>query len=572
MGGAPSLPASDGVLRSAAVNALRLVLHASLAGLYGASIVALVLVLANPGLAEAGAGTIVTLLPVLVVYTLAAGLIWPLLYGAVRFFARHALRVPRLSLRYLMAFHVANAAIVLGAAWATLSGSRRVLGPLGTERLAFSCYVLSAAWLCAALVTLVPFLRRLVPLQIAAACLALLALGVVLPLAARRRSAAPPPPGPRPALPSPARRLILLNFDGGDLDDILTLQAHGKLPAFMRLREEGAYGRLGTLTPCEAPVTRSTLVTGRGPFRHGVRGALARRIFGRGPDIDVVPAGLGLDLLLGSVMRVRPLSVRDRTGPALWEIAAEAGGVAVEAGFEVDLDRDVRDGVARPAGEDRGILADFLDPEALRKAEPAAQSPIGDLLQAVERDRAVEEVLDRLGRDRRPGVVALSFPGLDRVAHVFLRYARPEEFGNVTEREIELYGPVLERYYRRIDLVVARVLEAEGEGACLMVTSSHGIDAVPLGRRLLAMAAGGEARSGTHEDGPDGFLFVRAPGVRPGPIEGKGAIVDVVPTALYALGLPIARDLDGAILTAVFTPRYTLEHPVAVIGTYEPGR
>ncbi len=432
-----------------------------------------------------------------------------MLYGAVRFFARHALRVPRLSLRYLMAFHVANAAIVLGAAWATLSGSRRVLGPLGTERLAFCCYVLSAAWLCAAVVTLVPFLRRLVPLQIAAACLALLALGVVLPLAARRRSAAPPPPRPRPALPSPARRLILLNFDGGDLDDILTLQAHGKLPAFMRLREEGAYGRLGTLTPCEAPVTRSTLVTGRGPFRHGVRGALARRIFGRGPEIDVVPTGLGLDLLLGPVMRVRPLSVRDRTGPALWEIAAEAGGVAVEAGFEVDLDRDARDGVARPAGEDRGV---------------------------------------------------------------FLRYARPEEFGNVTEREIELYGPVLERYYRRIDLVVARVLEAEGEGACLMVTSSHGIDAVPLGRRLLAMAAGGEARSGTHEDGPDGFLFVRAPGVRPGPIEGKGAIVDVVPTALYALGLPIARDLDGAILTAVFTPRYTLEHPVAVIGTYEPGR
>ncbi len=538
MGGAPSLPAADGVLRSAAVNALRLVLHASLAGLYGASIVVLVLALVNPGLAEAGAGTIVTLLPVLAVYTLAAGLIWPLLYGAVRFFARHALRVPRLSLRYLMAFHVANAAIVLGAAWATLSGSRRVLGPLGTERLAFCCYVLSAAWLCAAVVTLVPFLRRLVPLQIAAACLALLALGVVLPLAARRRSAAPPPPRPRPALPSPARRLILLNFDGGDLD----------------------------------AVTRSTLVTGRGPFRHGVRGALARRIFGRGPEIDVVPTGLGLDLLLGPVMRVRPLSVRDRTGPALWEIAAEAGGVAVEAGFEVDLDRDARDGVARPAGEDRGILADFLDPEALRKAEPAAQSPIGDLLLAVEGDRAVEEVLDRLGRDRRPGVVALSFPGLDRVAHVFLRYARPEEFGNVTEREIELYGPVLERYYRRIDLVVARVLEAEGEGACLMVTSSHGIDAVPLGRRLLAMAAGGEARSGTHEDGPDGFLFVRAPGVRPGPIEGKGAIVDVVPTALYALGLPIARDLDGAILTAVFTPRYTLEHPVAVIGTYEPGR
>ena len=102
-----------------------------------------------------------------------------------------------------------------------------------------------------------------------------------------------------------------------------------------------------------------------------------------------------------------------------------------------------------------------------------------------------------------------------------------------------------------------------------MVTSSHGIEPAPLRRRLLEMATGGEAPSGDHDAGPDGVLFMRGPGIARGPLKGKGTIADVVPTALYALKLPVARDLDGTILTGLFTARYILEHPVTVIGSYE---
>jgi len=106
----------------------------------------------------------------------------------------------------------------------------------------------------------------------------------------------------------------------------------------------------------------------------------------------------------------------------------------------------------------------------------------------------------------------------------------------------------------------------------LFVASSHGIDPTPLQQRLLAIASGTEWRSGTHSRGPGGFLFVRGPEVQPGVQFEKGAISDVVPTALYSLNLPVASDLDGSIRAGMFTARYTFDHPAAVIATYETGR
>jgi hypothetical protein len=54
-----------------------------------------------------------------------------------------------------------------------------------------------------------------------------------------------------------------------------------------------------------------------------------------------------------------------------------------------------------------------------------------------------------------------------------------------------------------------------------------------------------------------------------GRVFGKGSIADVTPTALYALGLPVARDANGSILAHVFSDAFTASHPVAVIGSYD---
>jgi hypothetical protein len=572
-----------GVLASPGVNLAKLAVSALPAGAWGAGVVVLLILAGNPAQDEGTAARSIAVLAVLPIYAIAAAVLWPLLYGALRYFARHPLRLPWFSVRYAMAFLSAHGLIVLGSFWATLSHHRRALHPATVDRLEASGAVLTAAWLIAITVSVLPRLRRIGWLQWGCAALAGAALVIALPASWR-----PPPAGagPAPGRPvaaaiparaaAPAQRVILLDFDGADLETILTLQAQGRLPAFARLIQEGSHGRLRSLQPCVAPVVRATLLTGKLPYRHGVRGAAVRRLLRGEPWIAVVPIGLQFDRLLAPVLRTRPQEVADRRALAVHEIAAAAGGVGIAAGWETDLDAGGAEppggappGTTRPGGGS-AWLAEFTDPEGLDPGDPPTAGLIAGLEEAVRADAAVDRVLAMEVAGRAPGVVLLSYPGFDRIAHLFLRHHRPRDFGGVPESAIERWGGVLQEAYRRADDRVARVLSEAPPGTVLLVTATHGIEPVPLRRRLLRGAADSALPSGTHAGAPDGFLFARGPGIEAGRRFGKGGLPDVAPTVLYALGLPAARDLDGAILAGVFTPAYTFEHPVTVIGTYEP--
>ncbi|MFQ5576886.1 MAG: hypothetical protein ACE5G8_07855 [Anaerolineae bacterium] len=74
-------------------------------------------------------------------------------------------------------------------------------------------------------------------------------------------------------------------------------------------------------------------------------------------------------------------------------------------------------------------------------------------------------------------------------------------------------------------------------------------------------------------DRPDGFheregiFAVSGPGVKPGAAEQPAIIEDVMPTTLYALGLPVPDDLDGRVLGACFTAERLARQPVQ----FQPG-
>ncbi len=61
--------------------------------------------------------------------------------------------------------------------------------------------------------------------------------------------------------------------------------------------------------------------------------------------------------------------------------------------------------------------------------------------------------------------------------------------------------------------------------------------------------------SGVHR--MDGIILAQGPHVRRNAkIEGAG-IIDVAPTVMYALGMPIPSDMDGKPLTEIFEEAYT---------------
>jgi hypothetical protein len=87
-------------------------------------------------------------------------------------------------------------------------------------------------------------------------------------------------------------------------------------------------------------------------------------------------------------------------------------------------------------------------------------------------------------------------------------------------------------------------------------------------KRMLERAAGDPQLSGTHEGAPDGFLMAYGRGVAKGNLP-RASVVDVAPTVLYFLGLPVARDMDGFARTDVFSPAFTERRPITFIPYYD---
>jgi arylsulfatase A-like enzyme len=74
-------------------------------------------------------------------------------------------------------------------------------------------------------------------------------------------------------------------------------------------------------------------------------------------------------------------------------------------------------------------------------------------------------------------------------------------------------------------------------------------------------------KSGIHAH--DGILVMRGPGVRQNIVLPECSVLDVTPTILGLLGLPIGRDMDGKVLEAAIEPSWLELHPLRFIDSHD---
>src|SRR5437762_9769649 len=65
-------------------------------------------------------------------------------------------------------------------------------------------------------------------------------------------------------------RVLVLGLDGMDPQVVALSMAEDKMPNFAKLRQEGAYGRLGSSPPLLSPIIWTTIATGKPPEQHGI--------------------------------------------------------------------------------------------------------------------------------------------------------------------------------------------------------------------------------------------------------------------------------------------------------------
>lgn len=70
---------------------------------------------------------------------------------------------------------------------------------------------------------------------------------------------------------------------------------------------------------------------------------------------------------------------------------------------------------------------------------------------------------------------------------------------------------------------------------------------------------------------PDGIFIAHGPGVQAGASLEKRHLLDIAPTVLYALGLPIPEDLEGRPATDAFTRDHVAAHPAIFAGATQAG-
>ncbi len=109
------------------------------------------------------------------------------------------------------------------------------------------------------------------------------------------------------------------------------------------------------------------------------------------------------------------------------------------------------------------------------------------------------------------------------------------------------------------DAQLGEALEV-GEFDYVIITSDHGMTWNP------AFGEPGQP-AGQHITEPafHGILAVRGPGVVAGQELPPVSVLDLAPTMAYMLGLPVAEDLPGQVVTGLFDDDHLAEHPIETV-------
>lgn len=484
----------------------------------------------------------------------------------------------------------AGAALLM---WTNLVAFRAELGEETARRLAAGTAGVSAAAVVLLLIAIVhySFGRRGSRVGGSLYALAVLA-SLLLPLVARgaaehvpRRTAGSPA---RAFVPEgrPPGKVVVLLVNGASLEYINPATAQGRLPNFGRLLDAGASLHLSTVRPTQPETVWAAVATGKYPSANGVRAA-ASYGYGAGlPHLELLPAYCGAHVLswIGAI-RAEPLLRTALRTPALWEIL-NAAGLSVGIvnwpltapapwvrGFLISDRLHLRVPGASPARvpeplaapSEAAQVADQIASEL--STRPPSGPHSGD--PSTWRDVLYEQIFLNLERRFDPHVAALRYEAFDRVRQTYSRAAVPRFIGGPSAPERRRARRMLDEYYAYIDGKVGAAIDRLGDDDLLLVVSGYGMEPAGPVARLVSRVTGEADSSSVEEQSPDGFLLAYGQPVRPSRPH-RGSAVDVLPTLLYFLGLPVARDMDGFARTDLFKASFTAERPVVFVPSYGP--
>ena len=384
--------------------------------------------------------------------------------------------------------------------------------------------------------------------------------------------------------PRLTKRVLLLGWDAADWKIIQPLVDAGEMPVLQSLIENGVSGNLTTLEPVISPILWNSIATGKHADKHGILGF-----------VEPAPDGSG----------ARLVSSTSRRAKALWNILGQSGlrsGVVnwfashpAEPIAGTIFTNRFPDTVPINANEIaplnpqavhppdlRELAASFrvrprdITPEQLAPFFPdALPVDLNDprlkmLAELLAECATVQNAATFLASQDDWDLLAVYYETIDHAGHGFMEYF-PPAMAHVSAEDAEAFSYVVKGVYRFHDMLLARLLAAAGPETTVIVLSDHGFHSDEL-RPPVAQHTSDPLKKFGKEMNPVGWhrqqgIFVAAgPAVRRDELHYGATLLDIAPTVLTLLGLPVPDDMDGrALLKILVDPPAAPEH----IPTYE---
>ena len=394
-------------------------------------------------------------------------------------------------------------------------------------------------------------------------------------------------------------KIILIGIDALMWRVLDSLLDQGKLPYLKSMIARGSCGTLKTLCPALSPELWNTISTGKMPRKHGITGFMATD---------------------QQTKKLVPYTSNMRRCKAIWEIFGDhnkkvgvvgwwnswpaepvkGSMVCGILGYKVrDIEKvKKRDHFVEFTRKSRLTASSFLQqtyPASLFNEIQPFIRPLttvedshdfirriwenGDSLGESEKeslklltsiyniDRTYKDIAKHIYTKTRPDFLTFYIAGADIAGHKYWAYMEPDRFSTLlSQGKIKLYGNLIHDYYAYVDEIVGEFLELAESDTTIAVVSDHGMSPDD---RLLRRTKVNSARH-FNEDGI--FIFMGPHIKEHNFVNGIVSVLDITPTLLRLMGLPLAADMDGYPIEGAFTSEFISKNPLRLIKTYDINR
>jgi predicted AlkP superfamily phosphohydrolase/phosphomutase/tetratricopeptide (TPR) repeat protein len=353
---------------------------------------------------------------------------------------------------------------------------------------------------------------------------------------------------------SPGKKVLLIGWDAADWEMIDPLLRSGQMPALAQLLNGGVRGNLATIQPVLSPMLWTSMATGKRADKHGICGFS-----------EPLPDGAGIG----------PVSSTSRRCKAIWNILSQNGlksnivgwfatnpaepinGVMITDQFLVAPEAKIAKTVHPPELASSmaalrvtpdSLTAEDLLPFIPRLAELDLKTddrPL-KLARRLAKVASVQAIATALIQSEPWNLMGVYYDAIDQFGHEFMSY-HPPRLKGITEQDFEFYQRVMTGCYRFHDMMLYTLLQYIDEQTNVILVSDHGYE---CGHRRPPPEDAKRNPEGCHRG--FGIACLKGPDIKENERLYGATILDVTPTILTLLGLPVGGDMDGRPWLEVF--------------------